>query len=100
MSDLVVSIGANIRARREAAGLTQTVLSQAAGTSRAHLSQLETGNAPSSPSLGTLDKLAGVLGCKVADLLYEPVCMTCRDRPPAGFSCNNCGKTTAAEEPS
>jgi transcriptional regulator with XRE-family HTH domain len=89
--EIVAFIGANVRRRRKAANLTQTELAAKAKASRAHLSQLENGTAPGYPSLGSLISFATVLGCKVADLLYEPSCGTCLDAPPAGFTCNECG---------
>jgi transcriptional regulator with XRE-family HTH domain len=92
INELSQAIGRNIRARREAAGLSQKSLAARADVGRTHLTVLEGGSGSSYPSVSTLAKLAGVLGCKVADLLHEPACETCYDLPPTGFSCNVCGK--------
>lgn len=56
-----------LRYRRRAAGLTLEALAQLAGASKGHLSQLENGQVGASPPM--LAKLAGALGCEIADLM-------------------------------
>ena len=58
---------AELRRRRIAAGLAQADVAERAGTSAGHLSELERGTRNPSPAL--LARLAGVLGCEIADLL-------------------------------
>ena len=59
-------IGAELRARRRAAGLTAQELAERAAVSRRMLSQVEQGQA--NPSLVTVDKLARALGTDFATL--------------------------------
>jgi DNA-binding XRE family transcriptional regulator len=59
-------IGAELRARRRAAGLTAQELAERAAVSRRMLSQVEHGQA--NPSLVTVDKLARALGTDFAAL--------------------------------
>lgn len=64
---LHVALGAEIRRRREAAGLGVSELARRAGVSKGFVSQIE--RARTSPSLATLDAIARALGAPVADLL-------------------------------
>lgn len=59
-------IGAKIREKREAAGLTQGQLEERSGLPQSHISRLENGQ--HSPSFATLEKIAGALGIPVTDL--------------------------------
>jgi len=79
-------------ALRKAAGLNTRTLSIKSGVSRSGLTLLEGGAVRNLPSLTTLVKLSGALGCELTDLLREPSCEECWDHPPDGFSCNGCGK--------
>ena len=90
--DLRAVIGANIRQKSLAAGLNTRQLSINSGVSRSGLTLIEGGLIRHLPSLTTLVKLADALGCDVTDLLREPSCKECWDIPPAGYSCNECGK--------
>jgi transcriptional regulator with XRE-family HTH domain len=63
-------LGATIRGRREASGLTQEQLAERAGVTRAYLAKLETGG-KRNPSLVILRQLAGALGIPSGDLV-EP----------------------------
>lgn len=56
-----------IRARREAAGLTQAEVAERAGLHVITMSRLE--NDQANPTLQTLQRLATALGCTVSDLL-------------------------------
>lgn len=64
-----VSVGANIRARREAAGLSQGYVARLAGIPQAALCQIERGK--KDPSLQVSREIAAVLCCKLDDLLAE-----------------------------
>lgn len=64
-----VSVGANIRTRREAAGLSQGYVARLAGIPHAVLCQIERGK--KDPSLQVSREIAAVLCCKLDDLLAE-----------------------------
>ena len=68
-------VGAAVRSRRQALGLTLEVLARGSGVSRAMLSDVERGNR--SPTINILSQIAVGLGCRVADLIEEPL----PDRP-------------------
>jgi transcriptional regulator with XRE-family HTH domain len=51
-------------------GMTQDALAKQAGTARSTIADLEAGRRPARQ--GTIEKLAGVLGCKPTDLLGKP----------------------------
>ena len=61
---------AEIRAARERAGLTQTVLAQRAGTSQPTLSAYESGR--KQPSIDTLTRLLAVCGSRLDVRLGQP----------------------------
>lgn len=63
-------VGRNIRAEREAQKLTQTRLAQKAKVRREHLNRTELG-AGHDIRVGTLIKLAQVLGTSVSSLVRE-----------------------------
>jgi transcriptional regulator with XRE-family HTH domain len=65
--DLAV-LGANIRARREAMGLTSTKLATRAGLDRSYISTVETGTRGSYPKRETLESIARALKTTVEDL--------------------------------
>ena len=60
-------VGANIRAARKRAGLTQAEVADAAGVSQAAVSQLERGR--EAGVVGTLRRVADVLGITLAALV-------------------------------
>lgn len=62
-----MSIGENIRNRRESLGLTQTYVAEHAGITQAMLCQIERGT--KNPSLQVSAEIALLLGCKVEDFL-------------------------------
>lgn len=68
------SIGANIRAARTSAGLTQLALAHAMGhtgpDAGAYISRIESG--AQSPRLDTLNAIAGALGVPLSELLPVP----------------------------
>jgi DNA-binding XRE family transcriptional regulator len=59
----------HIRACRERANLTQEELAQRMGCSQPYISQIETPDAR--PTLGTLQKVAEAIGCRVGDLVRQ-----------------------------
>jgi len=65
--DYTQIFGARLRDLRVAAGLAPRDLAKRAGTSSAAISNFEAGN--NAPTLGTLVRLAGALGCDVSDLV-------------------------------
>lgn len=64
-----MSVGANIRARREAAGLSQAYVAAQAGISQAMLCQIE--RETKNPSLQISKEISDVLCCKLDDLLDD-----------------------------
>lgn len=64
-----MSVGANIRARREAAGLSQAYVAAQAGISQAMLCQIE--RETKNPSLQVSKEISAVLCCKLDDLLDD-----------------------------
>lgn len=67
----VRALGDQLRAAREARGLTLDQLSASVGVSKAHLSRLESGDRQ--PSVGILVEVAAALGTPVSVLLGEDV---------------------------
>jgi len=57
----------NVKLIRESKGLTQRALAEAAGISAPFLYDLENGNRNAKPE--TWERIAGVLGCTVNDLI-------------------------------
>jgi transcriptional regulator with XRE-family HTH domain len=66
----IAAVGARVRARRTAAGLTLAELARRAAVARATLTQLEAG--AGNPTLETLYALANTLGVPLSDLIGEP----------------------------
>ena len=64
-----VQLGARLRQRRLDAGLTLADLAQRAGFGKAYLSRIENGKKV--PPIGTLSRLADVLGIEAASLLVD-----------------------------
>lgn len=62
-----MSIGENIRAYREAVGMTQTKLAAAVGVSVPMICQIERGTKVPTLPLGA--QIAACLGCKLEDLV-------------------------------
>jgi transcriptional regulator with XRE-family HTH domain len=62
-----MSIGTNVKMRREAQGLTPTALAKVAGISRSYLHDLE--NQDGMPSASILYRVAAALGCRMEDLM-------------------------------
>jgi HTH-type transcriptional regulator/antitoxin HipB len=57
------AIGQQLRARRQALGLSQAALAVKASVSRVFVEKIEAG--ARTPSWGTLERLARALGCRV-----------------------------------
>lgn len=64
-----MNIGRNIKLMRIKAGLQQVELAEKLGISQSMISQIERGTKACSMQLGA--EIAGVLGCKIGDLLQE-----------------------------
>lgn len=64
-----MSIGENIRKKREKAGITQSELAEQAGITQAMLCWIEQGKR--NPSLLSCEKIAHLLGCKISELFCE-----------------------------
>ena len=64
-----MSVGANIRTRREALGLTQAHVAAQAGVSQAMVSQIERGTKALTVGLG--QEIAGILQCSLGELIGE-----------------------------
>jgi transcriptional regulator with XRE-family HTH domain len=67
---VLAHVGANLRRLRQAAGLSQTALAEAANVSRRTIINLEAGEA--NISLSGLDRLAEALGATFVDLVSAP----------------------------
>jgi transcriptional regulator with XRE-family HTH domain len=67
VEELAATIGRNVRAAREAAGLTQLLLSERTGIAAPHVSRLEAGT--HLPSVITLMRVADVLEVPISSLL-------------------------------
>ena len=65
--NLQPALGQRVREAREAAGLSQTAAAAKAGMTNVYLCEIEAGRA--TPSLGTLDNLAEVVGTTAAKLI-------------------------------
>jgi transcriptional regulator with XRE-family HTH domain len=74
--DVLIHVGANLRRLRQATGLSQTALAEAAGISRRTIINLEAGEA--NISLSGLDRLAEALGATFVDLVSAPTAPTRR----------------------
>lgn len=77
------TIGANIRKRRESAGLTVTALARRAGLAKGTVSKIETGKA--SPPISTLLRIAQAVGAPLAEFFSEP-------ETPVPFALTRAGK--------
>ena len=62
-------IGATVRKRREALGMSQEQLAEKSGISKNYAGNIERGEYDA--TIGTLSCVARSLGCRVADLLDE-----------------------------
>jgi transcriptional regulator with XRE-family HTH domain len=72
------AVGQEVREARLAAGVSQSIVAEAAGTSRAEISRIERGRAPHAP-LARLTTVAAVLGLDLSLRLY-PAGLPIRDR--------------------
>jgi transcriptional regulator with XRE-family HTH domain len=71
-----------LAAERLAAGITQTELAAALGTSQAQVARLESGNADA--KLSTISRLAAVLGKQIEFRVTDALPTTKRPRKPSG----------------
>jgi len=65
-------------------------LAAASGVSLHAISRAERGL--SDPCLSVALKLAGALGIDLSCLARQETCLNCYWNPPAGFTCNECGR--------
>ena len=65
--ELSLRIGAHVRTRRQARGMSRRMLSKISGVSERYLAKLETGNG--NVTVGILHRLSLVFGCAVEDLI-------------------------------
>lgn len=70
IADPSVIVGANIRAAREAAGLSQDDLAKRLKCAQSHVARMEKGTR--TPSVAYMWKLAEALGVEPAELVDEP----------------------------
>lgn len=66
---LLVQLGASVRARRSVLGLSQEALADQAGLDRSHMGKIERGER--NVTLLNLAKLATALSCRPSDLLLD-----------------------------
>jgi len=69
LSDLTVRFGNRLLAVRQKKGMTQESLAQAAELSRNYVNDVERGRR--NVTLATIDRLAGALGVKMAELMPD-----------------------------
>lgn len=69
-----MSIGDNIRKYRLERGFTQLMLSQKLNVSEKTVSSWEVNR--TEPSIGYIEELADILGCRKSDLIGEPAALT------------------------
>lgn len=72
-----------------ARGWSARELARRAGCDPSVLTRLGQG---SDPGLATAVAIAGALGIPLGDMTAPVDCMTCHGVPPAGFTCNTCGR--------
>ena len=65
-----MDIGIKLRVKRNSTGLTQEALANASGVSLETVGKIERDEV--SPSIDTLEKIAGGLGCSLEEMLCEP----------------------------
>lgn len=67
--DIRERVGANLRRIRRTSGMSQEVLAHRAGIAPSFLSQIENGKR--SPTITTLDAIAGALNIQIVDLFLD-----------------------------
>jgi transcriptional regulator with XRE-family HTH domain len=66
-------------------------MARKSGVSFSAISRAE--NAVGDVNVGTVARLADVLGIPLSDLLAAPSCAVCDGKPPDGYTCNQCGRS-------
>lgn len=96
-------VGAHVHALRTARGWSLRALERHTKTAGkpvgfGTLGRIERGRNPHEPAVAVivddLVALAEVFGIKPEQLLTAPDCFACMDKPPPGFTCNTCQRTT------
>jgi hypothetical protein len=88
-----VTVGANIRALRRAYGWTQPQLAGMMGWASASTVCAAEGHRDGAQRNFTpaeIDRLAGIFGVRASELTDR--CAHCKGNPPAGYTCQTCGK--------
>lgn len=98
--DATNRVVANVRRLREIRGwlareLAERMTAVGCPMSRSVISNREGAHCPSRVSADELVAFADVFGKSITDLVAEEMiaCPRCNDKPPTGFTCNNCGVT-------
>ena len=82
--------GQRIRHERQRRGWNMRTLSaKTGGVSINTISRAERG---ADVTLSNAIAMAAALGLELDNLLTEPACTQCDDRPPEGFTCTACGR--------
>jgi HTH-type transcriptional regulator / antitoxin HipB len=99
MTATAEAFGRRIARERKARGWSQVELARKAGLRASKLvSNYEAG--ASEPVLSNAAALARALGVSLDALIAPPGCETCDGIPPAGMTCNACGRSAvSAPEP-
>jgi transcriptional regulator with XRE-family HTH domain len=87
---IVPVFAARLRRARLARHWTLRDLAERSGISSAGLSKIE--NSQADPGLSTVARIARAFGMTVGQMVAESLCERCDDTPPAGFTCNECGR--------
>jgi transcriptional regulator with XRE-family HTH domain len=65
----LIALGAAVRARRIAQGLSQEALADAAGVDRSHMGKIERGER--NVTFLNIARIANAVGCKPSELLFD-----------------------------
>ena len=88
--------GARIRRERSSRGWSCAELAKKAGLGASHNSVSRIETAAGEPGLFRAAAVAAALGLSLDALLAPSDCGTCDGLPPAGFTCQACGKSRRA----
>ena len=98
--DIARVFGARVRRERIARGWSVRELAAKCGISFSTISRTECAISQSvhgrneGIALTNAVAIAKALGVPLAELLTVPDCAACDDLPPAGFTCNQCGRSS------
>ena len=80
-------LGRRVAALRLQRGWSRRRLARECGLSDVALGNIESGEGA---LLSSVVLIADAFGVPVPAMLTEPSCQACGDRPPAGYTCNQC----------